>query len=170
MAFGGGAAADGIRTSSTVLLRKQRPHVEPLLARISRLLGKPAEHFEDPQCSRYNIGEYYKQHFDGPSCEEPTWRDFLCYGGQRLATVLVYLNSVGRGGETAFPLLKRGQLRISPEPGRALLFFPGNVDGTIDTRLLHEALPAGGVKYVAQVWVRHGVDRFGMFMNTHESV
>jgi prolyl 4-hydroxylase len=169
MAFGGKEQANGVRTSSTVLLKKQRPQVAPLLANITRLLGKPADHCEDPQCSRYNVGEYYKTHFDGPSCDEPTSREFLMCGGQRLATVLVYLNSVGRGGETAFPLLMDGRMRVAPQRGRALVFFPGNVDGDIDQRLLHEALPAGEVKFVSQVWVRHGVDRYGLFMNTHES-
>ena len=36
-------------------------------------------------------------------------------------------------------------------------------------RLLHEALPAIDVKWVAQVWVRHGEDLYQAFMNTPES-
>ena len=171
MAFGGKEAAANVRTSSTVLLRRDRTEAAPLLSAITRLLGKPPSHCEDVQCSRYNTGEYYRSHFDGPGPEEgEVHRQFNACGGQRLATVLVYLNSVAVGGETAFPTLRDGAgLRISPERGRALLFFPGHADGTIDTRLMHEALPAGATKYVSQVWVRHGVDRFGLFMDTAES-
>lgn len=170
MAFGGREAAENIRTSKTVLLKRTRAEVAPILLRVQKLLGKPACHCEDLQVSRYNVGEFYRQHFDGPGPDEDGARDFLRCGGQRLATVLVYLDTVARGGETAFPALHGGRLRVSPEQGRALIFFPGREDGTIDYHLLHEALPvAAGSKHVAQIWVRHGVDRFGLFMDTHES-
>ena len=167
MAFGGSEAAQNIRTSSTVLLQRSRPQIQQLLANITRLLGKPAAHCEDAQCSRYNPGEFYKAHFDGPHDTEPSAQQFLACGGSRLATVLVYLNSVNRGGATHFPTLG---IEVTPQRGRALIFFPGFEDGSIDERLIHEALPAGDVKFVSQVWVRHGADRFGMFMNTRESV
>ena len=62
-------------------------------------------------------------------------------------------------------------VRVNPQRGRALIFFPGKVNGDIDKRLMHEALPVpqGQTKYVAQMWVRHGIDRYGMFMDTPES-
>ena len=121
MAFGGSEAAQNIRTSSTVLLRRSRTEVKPLHSRVGRLLGKPIEHCEDPQVSRYRRGEFYKAHFDGPGLEEPTSRPFLICGGQRVATVLVYLNDVESGGATGFPLLN---LEVRPKRGRALVFFP----------------------------------------------
>ena len=164
-AFGGGNAAKGVRTSSTVLLRRSRSAA--LHDRIASLLGKPVAHMEDAQVCRYKKGEFYLRHFDGPHHEEPTSRHFLACGGQRLATVLVYLNTVASGGATSFPLL---DVEVAPQRGRALVFFPGREDGTIDERLLHEAKPAGDLKWVAQVWVRHGTDNFGCFMNTAESV
>ena len=171
-AFGGADNAANIRTSSTVLLKRERAEVLPVLSRVTGLLGKPASHCEDLQVSRYNPGEFYKTHFDGPGPDENGARRFMACGGQRLATVLVYLNTIPRGGETAFPTLAGGRLRISPERGRALVFFPGREDGTIDTNLMHEALPVveGPSKYVAQMWVRHGVDAFRLFMNTPDSV
>ena len=63
-------------------------------------------------------------------------------------------------------------IRINPERGRAVVFFPGTIDGDIDRRLLHEALPvpAGQTKFVAQMWVRHSADRVGAFMDTAESI
>jgi hypothetical protein len=42
-------------------------------------------------------------------------------GGQRLATLIVYLNTVSQGGATAFKDLN---MKVSPEKGKALLFFP----------------------------------------------
>lgn len=39
----------------------------------------------------------------------------------------------------------------------ALVFFPATVDGTLDPRALHAALPAVDPKYVSQVWIRQSV-------------
>ena len=76
---------------------------------------------------------------------------FMAQGGQRVGTLLVYLNDVASGGETVFPTLGLG---VKPKRGRCLLFFPGFEDGRRDERLLHAALPAVEEKWVAQVWVR----------------
>ena len=165
-AFGGARAAQNVRTSSTVLLKRDRNEVAPLQERTARLLRKPVEHCEDPQVSRYLNGEFYLAHYDGPDVDEPTARPFLLCGGQRLATVLVYLNEVASGGATRFPLLN---LEVQPKAGRALVFFPGRLDGTIDHSLVHEACPAIDTKWVAQIWVRHGIDLHGSFMRTVES-
>ncbi len=164
-AFNG--ADQNVRTSSTCFLRRSRPEVGRLYARVGALCSKPDCHLEDPQVSRYEPGQYYRAHYDGPDTDEPDARMFLACGGQRLATLLVYLNDVRDGGETRFPLL--GPLDVRPRRGRALLFLPGAVEGGIDRRLLHEALPAIDVKWVAQVWVRHGEDLYQAFMNTPES-
>ena len=43
---------------------------------------------------------------------------------------------------------------VAPRKGSALLFFPGFVEGGLDTRALHEARPAEDQKYVCQIWVR----------------
>ena len=72
-------------------------------------------------------------------------------GGQRIVTVLVYLNNVPRGGATAFPNLN---LEVQPRRGMALVFFPSTLDGLLDKMALHAALPAVDVKYVSQVWIR----------------
>ena len=70
----------------------------------------------------------------------------------RMLTVLIYLNDVARGGTTRFPLL--GGLEIAPRRGRAVVFFPGFLDGTLDPKILHEARPAVDTKWVSQIWVR----------------
>lgn len=69
--------------------------------------------------------------------------------------MLVYLNDVASGGETSFPMLG---FEVSPRKGRALVFFPGMLDGRLDGQLLHEAKPAVDRKWVSQVWVRHFED------------
>ena len=77
--------------------------------------------------------------------------EFFAQGGQRVATVLCYLNDVARGGATAFPKLG---LEVQPKRGRCLLFFPGHLDGRMDERVLHSATPAIDEKWVVQQWVR----------------
>lgn len=74
-------------------------------------------------------------------------------GGQRVATVLVYLNGVSTGGGTYFPKL---DARYTPVAGRALVFFPCTVDGKLDPLALHTAEKAVDEKWVCQVWVRQG--------------
>lgn len=65
--------------------------------------------------------------------------------------MLVYLNDCFSGGQTQFPALN---LEVSPRRGTALVFYPASVDGYLDKRALHAALPAVDVKFVSQVWIR----------------
>lgn len=145
------------RTSKSCHLRKQLGPCPALLARISALLlGKPISHLEIPQVARYDEGQYYEPHFDATdetveSSLAGAGREFLESGGQRVGTVLIYLNDVPAGGHTRF---NRLGIEISPRKGAALIFFPAFLDGGLDPLSMHEARPAVDRKYVCQVWVR----------------
>lgn len=76
---------------------------------------------------------------------------FSITGGQRVATVLIYLNTVSEGGGTFFPKLN---VRFLPQEGTALVFFPCSIDGSLDPLALHTAENAVDDKWVCQVWVR----------------
>lgn len=95
------------------------------------------------------------KHFDAFDLSNEDGRRFAANGGQRVATVLVYLNDVPYGGATSFPALN---LQVQPRRGMALVFFPATVDGLLDRNALHAALPAMEpyTKYVSQVWIRQG--------------
>lgn len=123
------------------------------LKKVSLLTGKPVEHCELPQVGRYFPSQQYLQHFDAFDLSNEDGRRFASNGGQRTVTVLVYLNNVERGGETAFPALN---LEIRPRKGTAIVFFPATVDGLLDKNVLHAAKPAIDTKYVSQVWIRQG--------------
>lgn len=68
--------------------------------------------------------------------------------GNRLATIIVYLNDVKSGGATCFKDL---DLQIKPVKGKALLFFPSFVDGSPDDRTMHAGQVAMDTKWIAQM-------------------
>lgn len=88
---------------------------------------------EPSQLLCYDVGQYYKRHFDtGP--EFP-----------RVISALLYLNDIEKGGETYFINF---DTYIKPRAGR-LVIFPSNYAYT------HEALPPlTGSKYVIVFWTR----------------
>jgi prolyl 4-hydroxylase len=139
------------RTSSTCYLARE--DVPDLVRRVSLLTGKPMGHCELPQVGRYLPTQQYQQHYDAFDLATEDGRRFAMNGGQRVATVLVYLNDVPRGGATRFPCLG---LDVRPTRGSALVFFPATIDGALDRRALHAALPAVDAKFVSQIWVRQG--------------
>lgn len=137
------------RTSSTCYLARE--DLPEYLRKVSLLTGKPVDHCELPQVGRYFPSQQYLQHFDAFDLSNEDGRRFAQNGGQRTVTVLVYLNDVQRGGQTAFPALN---LEVQPKKGMALVFFPATVDGLLDKNALHAAKPAIDTKYVSQVWIR----------------
>lgn len=135
----GNGEISAARTSTTCYL--DRHQVPSVLSRVSRLLqGKPLEHIELPQVGRYLQGEEYKAHFDAFDLNSADGRRFAENGGQRVCTVLIYLNDVTNGGQTVFPNLK---FALQPKQGRALVFFPATMDGVLDPEALHGRFPFG---------------------------
>jgi prolyl 4-hydroxylase len=140
------------RTSSTCYLARE--DLPDILRKVSILTGKPIEHCELPQVGRYFPSQQYLQHFDAFDVSTEDGRRFALNGGQRTVTVLMYLNTVARGGATRFPALN---LDVQPVQGQALIFFPATVDGFLDKMALHAAMPAIDTKYVSQIWIRQAV-------------
>ncbi|KAJ8614073.1 hypothetical protein CTAYLR_005856 [Chrysophaeum taylorii] len=137
------------RTSSTCYLARE--DLPSICTKVCALTGKPVEHLELPQVGRYRTGEFYKPHYDAFDTSTADGRRFAQNGGQRVATVLVYLNDVFQGGSTFFSKLG---LRVAPRQGVALVFFPASVDGVLDELYLHAAEPAVDPKWVSQIWIR----------------
>lgn len=64
----------------------------------SNFYGWISENGEDIQVLRYEHGQKYDPHYD-----YFTDKVNIVQGGHRLATVLMYLTNVTKGGETVFP-------------------------------------------------------------------
>lgn len=89
---------------------------------------------------------FYKPHLD---CLEEAGQVLL--GGQRVGTVLVYLNDVDEGGATRFPALG---LEVAPRELQAVAWANVRADGVPDVRARHEALPTTATKVAVNCWVR----------------
>eukprot|EP00884_Botryococcus_braunii_P007218 jgi/Botrbrau1/16498/Bobra.0142s0092.1 len=160
-----------VRTSSgTFLVRSQDEVVKRLEDRIAKYTAIPAENGEGLQILRYQDGEKYEPHFD-------YFHDNLntANGGQRIATMLMYLSDVEAGGETIFPAAEDGKpaagqaqfsrsecardvsLLVHPKKGDAILFYSLRPDGQLDPTSLHGGCPVvAGEKWSATKWMRVG--------------
>nr|CAD1830731.1 unnamed protein product [Ananas comosus var. bracteatus] len=91
-----------VRTSSGMFLLRGRDRViRAIEKRIADYTFIPAEHGEGLQVLHYEVGQKYEPHFDYFLDEFNTKN-----GGQRMATLLMYLSDVEEGGETIFPMPK----------------------------------------------------------------
>ncbi|RZT41074.1 prolyl hydroxylase family protein [Cupriavidus agavae] len=126
--------------------------IERIEARIAAVTGLPADHGEGLQILNYKPGGEYQPHFDFFNPQRPGEARQLRVGGQRIATLVIYLNSPPAGGATAFPKLG---LEVAPVKGNAVFFSYKLPDGGLDDRTLHAGLPVeSGEKWIATKWLR----------------
>jgi prolyl 4-hydroxylase len=147
----GGEEMNPDRTSSGMFFtRGQIPEVARIEARIARLVGWPVENGEGFQVLRYHPGAEYKPHYDYFDPAEPGTPTILRRGGQRVATLVMYLNEPARGGGTTFPDVG---FEVAPVRGNAVFFSYDRPHPA--TRTLHGGAPViEGEKWVATKWLR----------------
>jgi prolyl 4-hydroxylase len=122
--------------------------------KVEKLTKLPMAHQESAQVARYLPGQFYIAHHDAFDIKIEQGRNCIGKLGQRIATVLIYLNDVKSGGGTYFPILKK---RFIPEKGTAIVFFPSkSYEGKyiLDELALHTAENAIDEKWVSQIWIR----------------
>ncbi|CAH9105853.1 unnamed protein product [Cuscuta europaea] len=156
-----------VRTSSgTFLAREGNQIISNIEKRIADFTFIPVENGEGLQVLHYEVGQKYEPHYDYFADEYNTKN-----GGQRVATLLMYLSDVEEGGETLFPAAggnisavpwwnelsecgKRG-LSVKPKMGDALLFWSMKPDGYPDQSSLHGSCPViKGNKWSSTKWMR----------------
>jgi len=107
---------------------------------------------ETMQSQKYEIGQYYKEHWDFYFGRKNEFKVYCEWMGQRTWTTMVYLNDVEEGGETYFKFLN---LKIKPKKGLLLAWNNLYANGLPNYKTLHEALPpTKGTKYVITKWWR----------------
>jgi prolyl 4-hydroxylase len=154
----GGDEVSAVRTSAgTFFERGENAIVARLEERISALTGLPVDHGEPLQVLHYKPGNEYLAHHDWFDPADPGSAEVLRNGGQRVVTLVIYLNDVGAGGETRFPEIG---LDIRPQRGSAVYFEYLNAAGDLDPRCLHAGVPVTqGEKWIATKWIRQGTYR-----------
>jgi prolyl 4-hydroxylase len=120
--------------------------------RIARLLNWPVENGEGLQVLRYRPGAEYKPHYDYFDPAQAGTPTILKRGGQRVGTMVIYLNTPEGGGGTTFPDVN---VEVAPIKGNAVFFSYDRPHPM--TRTLHGGAPVlAGEKWVTTKWMREG--------------
>lgn len=145
---------ESVRTNRAASLGLERMDVVLALVRerTARAAGLPVAGLEWTQVLHYAVGQTFDWHVDWLDPATPGYAADLAARGQRIATLLVFLNDDFEGGETAF---EAGGLRHRGRKGDALLWANTLPDGSIDRRTRHAGLPpTKGEKWVLSQWLR----------------
>jgi prolyl 4-hydroxylase len=149
----GGSELNEARTSDGMFFeRGETPLIARIEARIAALLDWPLANGEGLQILRYRPGAEYKPHYDYFDPAQPGTPRILERGGQRVASLVTYLNTPAKGGATTFPDVA---LEVAPVKGNAVFFSYDRPHPV--TRTLHGGAPVlEGEKWVATKWLREG--------------
>ena len=147
----GGHEVNQARTSDGMFFeRGENAVVARLEQRIARLVNWPVQNGEGLQVLHYRPGAEYKPHYDYFDPQEPGTPSILQRGGQRVATLVIYLNNPSKGGGTTFPDVP---LEVGPRQGNAVFFSYERPHPS--TRTLHGGAPVTeGEKWIATKWLR----------------
>ena len=133
----GGEEINDDRTSDGMFFQRgESPLIARIEARIARLLRWPVENGEGLQVLHYLPGAEYQPHYDYFDPSEPGTPTIVRRGGQRVGTLVMYLNTPEKGGATIFPEV---QIEVAPQRGNAVFFsYPRPHPST---RSLHGGAP-----------------------------
>jgi prolyl 4-hydroxylase len=142
-----------VRTSRGMFFR---PMENDLVARLDRrfaeIAGLPADHGEGLQILHYDVGAEFPAHFDFLQPSNKANEESIARSGQRVATLIAYLNDVEEGGETTFP---RVGWTVLPRQGSAVYFEYCNSRAQVDPLSQHAGCPVRrGEKWIATKWMR----------------
>ncbi|MCD7098938.1 2OG-Fe(II) oxygenase [Stenotrophomonas sp. MMGLT7] len=139
------------RTSrGTCFARGENALCARIEARIARLLDWPLDHGEGLQILHYGTGAEYRPHYDYFDPQRAGSEAVARCGGQRVATLVMYLNTPARGGATVFP---DARFEAAAVKGNAVFFSYDRPHPM--TRSLHAGAPVlEGEKWIATKWLR----------------
>jgi hypothetical protein len=152
---GGGHTTSAGRSNSAVELSLTDGDVVSMAVRerLAAAAGFPVMNLDGPQVLHYAVGQSFARHVDYFDEAIPNQANQMAANGQRVATVLLYLNDEGlEGGETDFPEL---DFKHRGRRGDVLVFFNVDQAGKPDRRTVHAGLaPTLGEKWLMSQWIR----------------
>jgi len=142
-----------VRKSQTSTINNNDPTIRPIIQRVCDMVGYPFENVEPMQVVKYDSDGYYNEHYDSCPDENDFCRRFVKDGGQRVVTMVLYLNDEFTGGTTKFINLKK---EYKPDKYGGILFYSMDKEKTKTHPLsLHAGTPLkSGKKYIANIWIR----------------
>jgi prolyl 4-hydroxylase len=152
MTSGQDVVSDRRRSLGMFFRLEENAFVARLDRRLSRLMNLPLENGEGLQVLHYPTGAGSEPHVDYLQPTNAANRESIQRSGQRVSTLVTYLNDVPAGGQTLFPALGWA---VSPLRGNAVYFEYGDDAGQVDARSLHASAPVTqGEKWVVTKWMR----------------
>jgi prolyl 4-hydroxylase len=147
----GGSEVHAARTSRGMFFERGENEVcKRVEARLAKLLSWPVINGEGLQVLHYLPGAEYQPHHDYFDPAKPGTVPIVARGGQRVATIVMYLNSPEKGGGTTFPDVG---VEVGPVKGNAVFFSYDRPH--VSTKTLHGGAPViAGEKWVATKWLR----------------
>ena len=153
-ASGNDAVIDARSSEGTLFPLNADPLIAKIDARVSAIMNLPVENGEGLQILHYHTGGQYTPHYDYFAPSDPGSATHIANGGQRVSSLVMYLNDVEAGGETVFPELR---LTVGPKKGGGVYFEYCNSRSELDPLSLHGGLPVlKGEKWIATKWMRSG--------------
>ena len=120
--------------------------------RISTTLGTNVKNHETLQGTIYHKNDYFTEHHDFIPSPAAQWERETKIGGQRIYSIILYLNDDFEGGQTHFPLLNA---TITPKEGMLVAWSNVNKSGECELSTLHASLPVKtGIKMILTSWIR----------------
>jgi prolyl 4-hydroxylase len=147
----GGSEVHAARTSRGMFFERGENEVcKRVEARLAKLLSWPVINGEGLQVLHYLPGAEYQPHHDYFDPAKSGTVPIVARGGQRVATIVMYLNSPEKGGGTTFPDVG---VEVGPVKGNAVFFSYDRPHPS--TKTLHGGAPViAGEKWVATKWLR----------------
>ena len=143
--IGGKHTVNEIRTSSGVFCEENET-ITKIEKRISQIMNIPIAHGDGLQVLLYTPGQEYQPHYDFFA------ETSRASANNRISTIIMYLNDVEEGGETAFPMLN---FSVLPNKGMAVYFEYFYSNQQLNDLTLHAGTPViEGEKWVATMWMR----------------
>ena len=147
----GASEINKARTSRGMFFaREENPVCAAIERRIARLVNWPLVNGEGLQVLHYLPGAQYEPHHDYFDPAKPGTPSIVARGGQRVGTLVMYLNTPERGGATTFPDIG---LEVAPIKGNGVFFSYDRPHPV--TKTLHGGAPVvAGEKWVTTKWLR----------------
>lgn len=131
---------------------EETPFIAKLDRRISEIMNWPIENGEGLQVLHYGPQAKNTPHYDFLIPSNRKNEESLARSGQRISSLVIYLNEVIGGGETIFPEIG---LAVQPKKGNAVYFEYTNSLQQLDHKSLHAgAEVTSGEKWVVTKWMR----------------